>query len=109
MLTIFFAVVINRMLDSTLPWCVYKPRKNAIRVTLMFFSLIGHRWGLIVAVLLATISILFFGAFSAMTGISFIVQPFLQMIGGFFLPGKPMANMFFVLYSYSELLISVCV
>ncbi len=44
-----------------------------------------------------------------MTGISFIVQPFLQMIGGFFLPGKPMANMFFVLYSYSELLISVCV
>lgn len=43
-----------------------------------------------------------------MTGITFIVQPFVQMIGGFLFPGKPMANMFFVLYSYSELLILTC-
>jgi OPT oligopeptide transporter protein len=77
--------------------------KHCIRVTLIYFSLLGGRWGLIVAILLATISILFFGAFRAITGISFIIQPFVQMIGGFLLPGKPMANMFFVLFSYSEL------
>lgn len=28
---------------------------------------------------------------------------FVQMIGGFLHPGKPMANMYFVLYSYSEM------
>jgi hypothetical protein len=37
-----------------------------------------------------------------MTGLSFIIQPFVQMIGGFIHPGKPMANMYFVLFSYSE-------
>jgi hypothetical protein len=57
----------------------------------------------LVALLLATVSILFFGAFSAITGISFIIQPFIQMIGGFLIPGKPMANMFFVLFGYSGL------
>jgi hypothetical protein len=60
------------------------------------------RWGLIFALLVAASSILFFGAFSAMTGISLVTQPFLHMIGGVLLPGKPLANMFFVLYSYSE-------
>ena len=37
-----------------------------------------------------------------MTGLAFIIQPFVQMIGGFLHPGKPMANMYFVLFSYSE-------
>jgi hypothetical protein len=37
-----------------------------------------------------------------MTGLGFIIQPFVQMIGGFLHPGKPMANMYFVLFSYSE-------
>jgi hypothetical protein len=71
-------------------------------VTLIYFFLVGGRWGLIIALMLATVSILFMGAFYAITGISFIIQPFLQMIGGFLHPGKPMANMFFVLFSYSE-------
>ncbi len=65
------------------------------------------RWGLIIACLLATISILFFGSLFAMTGLAFIIQPFVQMIGGFLLPGKPMANMYFVLYSYSKSPISI--
>ncbi|KAH9986323.1 OPT oligopeptide transporter protein-domain-containing protein [Russula compacta] len=59
-------------------------------------------WGFYIAVILAAISLLFHGALSAMTGITFIVQPFVQMIGGFLFPGKPMANMFFVLYSYNS-------
>ena len=59
------------------------------------------RWGYFIAVILATISILFFGALYAITGLSFIIQPFVQMIGGFIHPGKPMVNMYFVLFSYS--------
>jgi len=82
--------------------CRVGKKRNAIRVTLIYFFLVGGRWGLIIALMLATVSILFMGAFYAITGISFIIQPFLQMIGGFLLPGKPMANMFFVLFSYSE-------
>ena len=31
----------------------------------------------------------------------FIIQPFVQMIGGFIHPGKPMASMYFVLFSYN--------
>ncbi|KAI0305502.1 OPT oligopeptide transporter protein-domain-containing protein [Multifurca ochricompacta] len=45
---------------------------------------------------------LFFGSLYAMTGLSFIIQPFVQMIGGFIHPGKPMANMYFVLFSYNS-------
>lgn len=51
--------------------------------------------------MLATLSILFFGTLYAITGFNFIIQPFIQMIGGFLHPGKPMANMYFVLYGYS--------
>ena len=38
-----------------------------------------------------------------------VIQPFPQMIGGFLHPGKPMANMYFVLFSYSESSITICV
>ena len=68
-----------------------------------------YRWGFLIACLLAVISILFFGSLFAMTGLSFIIQPFVQMIGGFLHPGKPMANMYFVLFSYSESPTLVCV
>ena len=78
-------------------------------MTLTSSSLLVVRWSVIVATLLATVSILFFGAFAAMTGITFTLQPFFQMIGELLHPGKPMANMFFVLYSYRELSMLVCV
>ncbi|TFY74807.1 hypothetical protein EWM64_g9205 [Hericium alpestre] len=81
---VLFAAIITSLViiyktNSTLPW-----------------------WGFIVAVLLASISILFFGSLYAMTGLQFIIQPFVQMIGGFIHPGKPMANMYFVLYGYNS-------
>ncbi|KAG1827141.1 OPT oligopeptide transporter protein-domain-containing protein [Suillus subaureus] len=60
--------------DSTLPW-----------------------WGFVIAVLLAAVSILFFGALCAITGFKTLVQ----MIAGYLHNGRPMANMFFVLYSYN--------
>ncbi|KAH8985991.1 OPT oligopeptide transporter protein-domain-containing protein [Lactarius hatsudake] len=73
------AMVIIYKTDSTLPW-----------------------WGFIIACLLATLSILFFGSLYAMTGLTLIIQPFIQMIGGFLHPGKPMANMYFVLFGYNS-------
>ncbi|KAI0001375.1 OPT oligopeptide transporter protein-domain-containing protein [Russula compacta] len=66
--------------DSTLPW-----------------------WGFIIACSLGVVSILFFGSLFAMTGLAFIIQPYVQMIGGFLHPGKPMANMYFVLFSYNSI------
>ena len=73
------ALVVIYKTNSTLPW-----------------------WGFLISIVLGAISILFFGALYAITGLQFIIQPFVQMIGGFLHPGKPMANMYFVLFSYSE-------
>lgn len=80
---------------------------SARRKSGVSFELIGSfsplcRWGFIIACILAVVSTLFFGSLFAMTGLGFIIQPFVQMIGGFIHPGKPMANMYFVLFSYSE-------
>ncbi|KAG2041638.1 OPT oligopeptide transporter protein-domain-containing protein [Suillus americanus] len=54
-------------------------------------------WGFVIAVLLAAVSILFFGTLCAITGIKTLVQ----MIAGYLHNGRPTANMFFVLYSYN--------
>jgi len=75
------AMVIIYKTDSTLPW-----------------------WGFVIACLLGTLSILFFGSLYAITGLVLIIQPFVQMIGGFLHPGKPMANMYFVLFSYNSVI-----
>ncbi len=77
-ISIIIALVVIYKTNSTLPW-----------------------WGFLISLLLAVISILFFGALYAITGLQFIIQPFVQMIGGFLHPRKPMANMYFVLFSYS--------
>ncbi|KAL5523449.1 hypothetical protein ACEPAG_7622 [Sanghuangporus baumii] len=73
------ALVVIYKANSTLPW-----------------------WGFLISLMLATLSILFFGALYAITGLAFIIQPFVQMIGGFIHPGRPMANMYFVLFSYNS-------
>ncbi|KAF7966571.1 hypothetical protein HWV62_37847 [Athelia sp. TMB] len=78
-ISIIIALVVIYKTDSTLPW-----------------------WGFLIAVLLAFVSILIFGALYAITGLAFIIQPFIQMIGGFLHPGKPMANMYFVLFGYNS-------
>ena len=65
--------------DSTLPW-----------------------WGFLVACCLSGFCILFFGAQYAITGFSFVIQPIIQMIGGYLHPGKPMANMYFTLFGYNS-------
>lgn len=83
LVTLFISIIVSLVIiykiDSTLPW-----------------------WGLFLALILATISVVFFGSLYAMTGLQFVIQPFVQMIGGFIHPGKPVANMFFVLFSYNS-------
>lgn len=44
----------------------------------MFFFFIILRWGFIIACILAVISILFFGSLYAITGLQFIIQPFVS-------------------------------
>jgi len=79
LVSVIMALVIIYKTDSTLPW-----------------------WGFLISLLLGTVSTLFFGALYAITGLTFIIQPFIQMIGGFIHPGKPMANMYFVLFGYNS-------
>jgi hypothetical protein len=77
-------------------------------------------WGFVIAVILAIVSILFIGALYAITGLivsirecpvrptmamtklTLCIETFVQMIAGYLHPGKPMANMYFILYSSSE-------
>jgi len=59
-------------------------------------------WGFFVACGLSSICILFFGAQTAMTGFAFNVQPVIQMLGGYLHPGRPVANMYFVLFGYNS-------
>ncbi|KAI5116279.1 hypothetical protein M0805_005888 [Coniferiporia weirii] len=78
-LSAIVALVVIYKANSTLPW-----------------------WGFLISLALGSLSILFFGALYAITGLQFIIQPFVQMIGGFIHPGRPMANMYFVLFSYNS-------
>ncbi|KAG2107577.1 OPT oligopeptide transporter protein-domain-containing protein [Suillus cothurnatus] len=78
LLSFVVALVVLYETDSTLPW-----------------------WGFLISLLLATISILFLGAFAAITGLAFTIQTFGQMIGGYLHKGLPVANMYFVLYGYN--------
>ncbi|KAG1807603.1 OPT oligopeptide transporter protein-domain-containing protein, partial [Suillus subaureus] len=77
-LAFIVALVVLYKTNSTLPW-----------------------WGFLISLLLATISILFFCALAAITGLMFTIQPFVQMIGGYLHKGLPVANMYFVLYGYN--------
>ncbi|OKL57025.1 hypothetical protein UA08_07344 [Talaromyces atroroseus] len=79
LLSMVVALVCIYTANSTLPW-----------------------WGFFVACLVATVLLLTFGAMQAITGIGFIIQPFVQLIGGYIQPGNPVANMYFVLFGYNS-------
>ena len=59
-LSTLVSLVVIYKANSTLPW-----------------------WGFFISLALATLGILFYGALYAITGLAFIIQPFVQMIGGF--------------------------
>lgn len=94
------ALVVIYKTDSTLPWYVSHPHPF-VRLALQYINHSQFRWGFLVALALGSFSVLFYGALYAITGLSLSIQPFVQMISGFIFPGKPMANMYFVVFSYS--------
>lgn len=58
-------------------------------------------WAFIVSNLLAALFILFFGAQMGLTGFQFNQQPVIQMLAGYILPGRPLANMYFTVFGYN--------
>jgi OPT family oligopeptide transporter len=62
-------------LNSTLPW-----------------------WGFFIAVTLSFTATLFFGAMAGLIGFNVPITSVIQLIGGYLHPGKPVANMYFVLF-----------
>ncbi|KAF2722237.1 OPT-domain-containing protein [Polychaeton citri CBS 116435] len=60
-------------------------------------------WGYVVATLLTTLCMLFFGAQYGITGFQFNIQPICQMLGGYMFEGRPLANMYFTCFTYNAL------
>ena len=78
-ISIIVALVVLYKSESTLPW-----------------------WGFLVSCALSSVCILFFGAQFAITGYDLNLQPIIQMIGGYLHSGKPVANMYFVLFGFNS-------
>ncbi|KAG2158266.1 OPT oligopeptide transporter protein-domain-containing protein [Suillus bovinus] len=80
-LSFIVGLVVIYKTDSTLPW-----------------------WGFCLAVFMAVVSVLFVIALYAITGTGLSIrneETLVQMVAGYMHNGRPMANMFFVLYSYN--------
>ena len=60
-------------------------------------------WGFLIATILTSIFLLFFGAQMGLTGFQFNIQPICQMLAGYLFPGKPLANFYFTCYTYNTL------
>lgn len=58
-------------------------------------------WGFILSNVFAALFILFFGAQYGLTGFQFNQQPICQMLAGYLHPGKPLANMWFTVFSFN--------
>jgi hypothetical protein len=81
LLSIVLGLILIYATHSTLPW-----------------------WGFLVACALSSVCILFFGAQYGITGFNYIIQPIIQLVGGYLHPGHPMANMYFVLFGYNSVI-----
>ena len=55
-------------------------------------------WGFFIALALSFLSTLFFGAMAGLIGFSVPITGVVQLVGGYLHPGKPLANMYFVLF-----------
>lgn len=55
-------------------------------------------WGFLIACVLSFGSTLFFGALTGLIGFGVPITGLVQLIGGYLHPGKPVANMYFVLF-----------
>lgn len=55
-------------------------------------------WGFVVAITISFLGTLFFGALVGMLGFQVPITSVVQLLGGYLHPGKPVANMYFVLF-----------
>jgi OPT family oligopeptide transporter len=74
-LSVIVALFCIYNLKSTLPW-----------------------WGFLIACTMSFLSTLFFGAMAGLVGFNVPITSIIQLIGGYLHPGKPLANMYFVLF-----------
>jgi OPT family oligopeptide transporter len=73
--SMIIALICIYELKSTLPW-----------------------WGYLIACGLSFLSTLFFGAMAGLIGFNVPITQLIQLLGGYLHPGKPVANMYFVLF-----------
>lgn len=55
-------------------------------------------WGFAIALTLSSLGTLFFGALAGMLGFGVPITSLIQLLGGYIHPGRPVANMYFVLF-----------
>jgi hypothetical protein len=78
--SVALGLIMIYLADTTLPW-----------------------WAFFVACAVSSTFLVFFASLTAMFGFQLLVQPFIQMIGAYMLPGKPLANMYFSTFGYNSL------
>jgi hypothetical protein len=60
-------------------------------------------WAFFLALSLAAVLLTPFAALTAMFGFQMMVQPLIQMLGAYLLPGRPLANLYFSTYGFNSL------
>jgi OPT oligopeptide transporter protein len=60
-------------------------------------------WAFFLAISLAAVLLTPFAALTAMFGFQIMVQPLIQMLGAYLLPGRPLANLYFSTYGFNSL------
>lgn len=55
-------------------------------------------WGFVLALTMSSLGTLFFGALAGLLGFGVPITPVVQLLAGYIHPGKPVANMYFVLF-----------
>ncbi|TLD29496.1 putative phospholipid-transporting ATPase [Venturia nashicola] len=73
-------LITSNIASSTLPW-----------------------WAFFVSIGVSTLTLTFFAAMTAMFGYGLKVEPLIQMIGAYLLPGLPMANLYFATFGNNSM------
>lgn len=60
-------------------------------------------WAFLTAILVSSLILPFFAAMNAMFGFKLNVQPLMSLVGGYLLPGRPLANLYFSTFGYNSL------
>jgi hypothetical protein len=60
-------------------------------------------WAFFLAITISAVALTFFAPLTAMFGFYLNVQPLIQMIGAYVLPGRPLANLYFATFGFNSL------